>query len=279
MRWIIARKKLMKKLIYTSIILLLTFSLLGCTSSQNEDKTIRVGASPTPHSQILGVIKDDLLALGYTLEIVEFTDYVLPNTALDVNDLDANYFQHRPYLNKFNAENGTKLSFVLAIHFEPLGLYPGKETSLDGLKKGGASVAIPNDPTNEARALRLLADLDLIEIAAGKEELATPLDIVSNPYSITFVEVESALLTTLLSDVDFAIINGNYALGANIASTVLTTESKESLSAQTFANGLVVKEGKEEDPKTLALIQVLNSEKIKAFITDTYTPTVLSVLE
>jgi D-methionine transport system substrate-binding protein len=279
MRWIIARKKLMKKLIYTSIILLLTFSLLGCTSSQNEDKTIRVGASPTPHSQILSVIKDDLLALGYTLEIVEFTDYVLPNTALDVNDLDANYFQHRPYLNKFNAENGTKLSFVLAIHFEPLGLYPGKETSLDGLKKGGASVAIPNDPTNEARALRLLADLDLIEIAAGKEELATPLDIVSNPYSITFVEVESALLTTLLSDVDFAIINGNYALGANIASTVLTTESKESLSAQTFANGLVVKEGKEEDPKTLALIQVLNSEKIKAFITDTYTPTVLSVLE
>lgn len=279
MRWIIARKNLMKKLITISFILLLTLSLIGCTASTNEDKTIRVGASPTPHSQILSVIKDDLQALGYTLEIVEFTDYVLPNTALDVNDLDANYFQHRPYLNKFNAENGTKLSFVLAIHFEPLGLYPGKETSLEGLKKGGASIAIPNDPTNEARALRLLADLDLIEIAAGKEELATPLDIVSNPFSIEFVEVESALLTTLLSDVDFAIINGNYALGANIAGSVLTTESKESLSAQTFANGLVVKEGKEQDPKTLALIQVLNSEKIKAYITDTYTPTVLSVLE
>jgi D-methionine transport system substrate-binding protein len=269
----------MKKLLLTSVLLLLVFSLLGCAPSVSDDKTIRVGASPTPHAQILNIIKDDLAALGYTLEIVEFTDYVLPNTALDANDLDANYFQHRPYLNKFNAEKGTKLTFVLGIHFEPLGLYPGKESSLEGLTKGGASVAIPNDPTNEARALRLLADLGYITIAAGKEELATPLDIVNNPYNITFVEVESAILTTLLQDVDFAIINGNYALSANIASTVLTTESKESLSAQTFANGLVVKEGKENDPKTLALIQVLNSAKVKQFILDTYTPTVLSVLE
>ncbi len=280
MRWIIARKKITMKKILTSLLLLvLVFSLLGCAPSTTDDKTIRVGASPTPHAQILNVIKDDLAALGYTLEIVEFTDYVLPNTALDAGDLDANYFQHRPYLNKFNAEKGTKLSFVLAIHFEPLGLYPGKESSLDGITKGGASVAIPNDPTNEARALRLLADLGYITIAAGKEELATPLDIVNNPYNISFVEVESALLTTLLQDVDFAIINGNYALSANIASTVLTTESKESLSAQTFANGLVVKEGKENDPKTLALIQVLNSAKVKQFIVDTYTPTVLSVLD
>jgi D-methionine transport system substrate-binding protein len=269
----------MKKILLTSLLLLLVFSLLGCAPSTTDDKTIRVGASPTPHAQILAVIKSDLAALGYTLEIVEFTDYVLPNTALDAGDLDANYFQHRPYLNKFNAEKGTKLSFVLAIHFEPLGLYPGKESTLDGITKGGASVAIPNDPTNEARALRLLADLGYITIAAGKEELATPLDVVSNPYNISFVEVESALLTTLLQDVDFAIINGNYALSANIASTVLTTESKESLSAQTFANGLVVKEGKENDPKTLALIQVLNSAKIKQFIVDSYTPTVLSVLE
>ena len=280
MRWIIARKKNTMKKILTSLLLLgLVFSLLGCAPSTTDDKTIRVGASPTPHAQILNVIKDDLAALGYTLEIVEFTDYVLPNTALDAGDLDANYFQHRPYLNKFNAEKGTKLSFVLAIHFEPLGLYPGKESSLDGITKGGASVAIPNDPTNEARALRLLADLGYITIAAGKEELATPLDIVNNPYNISFVEVESALLTTLLQDVDFAIINGNYALSANIASTVLTTESKESLSAQTFANGLVVKEGKENDPKTLALIQVLNSAKVKQFIVDSYTPTVLSVLD
>ncbi len=280
MRWIIARKKITMKKILTSLLLLvLVFSLLGCAPSTTDDKTIRVGASPTPHAQILNVIKDDLAALGYTLEIVEFTDYVLPNTALDAGDLDANYFQHRPYLNKFNAEKGTKLSFVLAIHFEPLGLYPGKESSLDGITKGGASVAIPNDPTNEARALRLLADLGYITIAAGKEELATPLDIVNNPYNISFVEVESALLTTLLQDVDFAIINGNYALSANIASTVLTTESKESLSAQTFANGLVVKEGKENDPKTLALIQVLNSAKVKQFIVDSYTPTVLSVLD
>jgi D-methionine transport system substrate-binding protein len=269
----------MKKLISISLLLLLVFSLLGCAPTESDDKTIRVGASPTPHAQILGIIKDDLAALGYTLEIVEFTDYVLPNTALDVNDLDANYFQHLPYLNKFNAENGTKLTFVLGIHFEPLGLYPGKESAIEGLTKGGASVAIPNDPTNEARALRLLADLGYITIATGKEELATPLDIESNPYNISFVEVESAILTTLLQDVDFAIINGNYALSANIASTVLTTESKESLSAQTFANGLVVKEGNENDPKTLALIQVLNSAKVKQFILDTYTPTVLSVLD
>lgn len=269
----------MKKIIVISLLVLLSISLIGCTPSASDDKTIRVGASPTPHAQILETVKEDLAALGYTLEVVEFTDYILPNTALDAGDLDANYFQHRPYLTKFNSENGTKLSFVLGIHFEPLGLYPGKESTLEGLKKGGASIAIPNDPTNEARALRLLADLDLITIASGKEELATPLDIVDNPYSLSFVEVESALLTTLLQDVDFAIINGNYALSANIAPSVLTTESKESLSAQTFANGLVVKEGKENDPKTLALIQVLNSAKIKSFILDSYHPTVLSVLD
>jgi D-methionine transport system substrate-binding protein len=269
----------MKKTVIFALLTLLALS--GCTNSQvKEDKVIRVGASPTPHSLILEVAKAEVAKLGYTLEIVEFTDYILPNTALDAGDLDANYFQHVPYLTKFNNEKGTKLSSVLAVHFEPLGLYPGKSASLDGLKVGGATVAIPNDPTNEARALRLLADNGYITLK-GSVRMPTShrLDIDQNPYNLQFVEIEAALLAQTLVDVNFAIINGNYALGANIASTVLLTEDKDSIAAQTFANIIVVQTGKENAEKTKILIQALSSAAVKKYIEETFYPTVISVLE
>jgi D-methionine transport system substrate-binding protein len=268
----------MKRTVIIALLSLLVLS--GCTTSQDkEDKVIKVGASPTPHSLILEVAKAEVEKLGYTLEIVEFTDYILPNTALDAGDLDANYFQHVPYLTKFNSEKGTKLSSVLAVHFEPLGLYPGKSVDLEGLKAGGATVAIPNDPTNEARALRLLADNGYITLKGAADANVTPLDIDQNPYNLQFVEMEAALLAQTLVDVNFAIINGNYALGANIADSVLLTEDKDSIAAQTFANIIVVQTGKENSEKTKILIQALTSGAVKKFIEETFYPTVISVLE
>jgi D-methionine transport system substrate-binding protein len=268
----------MKKTLILALITLLV--LTGCTQSQEtEDKVIRVGASPTPHSLILEVAKAEVAKLGYTLEIIEFTDYILPNTALDAGDLDANYFQHVPYLTKFNSEKGTKLSSVLAVHFEPLGLYPGKSADLNGLKAGGATVAIPNDPTNEARALRLLADNGYITLKGPADANVTPLDIDQNPYNIEFVEIEAALLAQTLVDVDFAVINGNYALGANIAQSVLLTEDKDSIAAQTFANIIVVQTGNENAEKTKILIQALSSAAVKKYIEETFYPTVISVLK
>ena len=268
----------MKKTIIYALFALLVLS--GCTISQEkEDKVIRVGASPTPHALILEVAKDEVAKLGYTLEIVEFTDYILPNTVLDAGDLDANYFQHVPYLTKFNNENGTKLSSVLAVHFEPLGLYPGKSADLDGLKAGGITIAIPNDPTNEARALRLLADNGYITLKGEADANVTPLDIDQNPYNIEFVEIEAALLAQTLVDVDYAVINGNYALGANIAESVLLTEDADSIAAQTFANIIVVQTGKENAEKTKILIQALSSDAVKKFIEETFYPTVISVLK
>lgn len=268
----------MKKTVILVLIALLVLS--GCTISQEkEDKVIRVGASPTPHALILEAAKEEVAKLGYTLEIVEFTDYILPNTALDAGDLDANYFQHVPYLTKFNSENGTKLSSVLAVHFEPLGLYPGKSADLNGLKAGGITIAIPNDPTNEARALRLLADNGYITLKGAADANVTPLDIDQNPYSIEFVEIEAALLAQTLIDVDYAVINGNYALGANIADSVLLTEDADSIAAQTFANIIVVQTGKENADKTKILIQALSSAIVKKFIEETFYPTVISVLE
>lgn len=268
----------MKKTVIFALLTLLALS--GCTISQEkEDKVIRVGASPTPHALILEAAKEEVAKLGYTLEIVEFTDYILPNTALDAGDLDANYFQHVPYLTKFNNEKGTKLSSVLAVHFEPLGLYPGKSADLNGLKTGGVTIAIPNDPTNEARALRLLADNGYITLKGAADANVTPLDIDQNPYNIEFVEIEAALLAQTLIDVDYAVINGNYALGANIADKVLLTEDADSIAAQTFANIIVVQIGKENDKKTQILIQALTSAAVKKFIEETFYPTVISVLE
>lgn len=241
-----------------------------------EAVTLKVGASPAPHAEILENIKPLLEKDGITLEIVEFTDYVIPNQALDAGDIDANYFQHLPYLEDFNAKNGTNLSSAGAIHFEPLGLYPGKTASLDDLEEG-ATVAVPNDTTNEARALLLLQKLELITLKEGVGLEATPLDIVDNPKNLKFNEMEAALLPSVLPDVDLAVINGNYAVGAGIEDTVLTTEDKESEAAKEFANVVAVRTGDEGKAPIQKLLAALQSEENAKFIDEKYNGTVIPV--
>ena len=238
--------------------------------------TIKVGASITPHAEILNAVKDDLAAQGYNLEVVEFTDYVLPNTALEEGDLDANYFQHGPYLDDFNAQNGTHLVAVAAIHYEPFGIYAGKTTSLEELADG-ATVAIPNDGTNEARALLLLEAQGLIKLNEGVTFTATKLDIAENPKNLDIQEIEAAQLPRSLQDVDLAVINGNYAIQAGLkVSDALAVEDKDSIAAETYANVLVVKEGNEETDATKALIAALQSETVREFIDATYAGAVIA---
>lgn len=265
----------MKKLIALLISLLVISTLSACTSSNA--KVIKVGASPAPHAEILELIKPLLAKKGYTLEIVEFTDYVLPNTTLQEGDLDANYFQHVPYLEYFNEKNGTTLVSVLAVHFEPLGLYPGKSSTIESIPDG-ATIAVPNDATNEHRALNLLASLGWITLDPAVTEGATVQNIIANPKNLTIVEIVAENLVNTLQDVDYAVINGNYALEADITDSVLITEDKDSVAAQTYANILAVKAGNEDDAKTKALIEALSSDEVKTFIEETYYPVVISVL-
>jgi len=265
----------MKKLIALLISLLVISTLSACTSSNA--KVIKVGASPAPHAEILELIKPLLAEKGYTLEIVEFTDYVLPNTTLQEGDLDANYFQHVPYLEYFNEKNGTTLVSVLAVHFEPLGLYPGKSSTIESIPDG-ATIAVPNDATNEHRALSLLASLGWITLDPAVSEGATVQNIIANPKNLTIVEIVAENLVNTLQDVDYAVINGNYALEADITDSVLITEDKDSVAAQTYANILAVKAGNEDDAKTKALIEALSSDEVKTYIEETYYPVVISVL-
>ena len=265
----------MKKLIALLISLLVISTLSACTSSNA--KVIKVGASPAPHAEILELIKPLLAEKGYTLEIVEFTDYVLPNTTLQEGDLDANYFQHVPYLEYFNEKNGTTLVSVLAVHFEPLGLYPGKSSTIESIPDG-ATIAVPNDATNEHRALNLLASLGWITLDPAVTEGATVQNIIANPKNLTIVEIVAENLVNTLQDVDYAVINGNYALEADITDSVLITEDKDSAAAQTYANILAVKAGNEDDAKTKALIEALSSDEVKTYIEETYYPVVISVL-
>ena len=188
----------------------------AATDQGGELETIKVGATPAPHAEILEVIKDKLLEKGYQLEIVEYNDYILPNNAVQDGDLDANYFQHQPYLDDFNAQNGTTLVTVATVHFEPFGLYAGKTASLEELKEG-AKVAVPNDTTNEARALLLLEAQGLIKLKEGAGINATKIDIVENPLNLEIVELEAAQIPRALQDVDIAAINGNYAVGAGLS--------------------------------------------------------------
>ncbi|HHU22755.1 MAG TPA: ABC transporter substrate-binding protein [Clostridiales bacterium] len=279
----------MKKILALVLIIILALSLLvGCGGSKSETKapdeggdkeapaelvTVTVGASPTPHAEILAVVKDAMAAKGYELKIVEFADYVLPNTALESGELDANYFQHQPYLTTFNAEHGTHLVSVAAIHYEPFGIFPGKTKTLDELKEG-ATISLPNDGSNETRALLLLQQEGIIKLKEGIDASsnATVLDIAENPLNINFVEMEAAQLAISLPDVDLAVINGNYAIqeGLNAASDALAIESQEGDAAQTYANILVVKEGNEDNPGILALIEALKSDAVRDFISETF---------
>ena len=243
-----------------------------------EPVVIKVGASPVPHAEILEAIKPVLAEQGYELEIVEFTDYVQPNLALEDGSLDANYFQHVPYLDSFNAENGTNIVSLAAVHFEPLGIYPGQTASLDALVDG-AQVAVPNDPTNEARALLLLEAQGLIKLTEGVGLDATVTDIAENPKNLKIVEIEAAQLPRSLPDVDIAVINGNYAIdaGLNAATDALTAENSASIAATTFANILAVRAGDEGREELKALAAALLSETSKKFIEDTYQGAVVPV--
>ena len=235
-----------------------------------EGTTLKVGASPAPHAEILAVVKELLAEEGINLEIVEFTDYIQPNTAVENGSIDANYFQHITYMNQFNEDNGTHLVSVGSIHYEPFGIYAGKSASLDDLPEG-AQIAIPNDATNGGRALLLLDQEGLIVLEEDAGITATVNDIADNPHNYEIVELEARLLPTTLQDVDIAVINGNYAIdaGLNIADA-LAIESAEGEAATAYANVLTVKEGHENDEGIQALLAALESDEVRAFIEETY---------
>ena len=240
------------------------------TASSGELQKIVVGASPAPHAEILKAANDVLKEKGYELEIKEYVDYIQPNLALESGDLDANYFQHLPYLESFNKENGTNLVSAGAIHYEPFGVYAGKTTSLDELQDG-ATIAVPNDTTNEARALLLLEAQGLIKLKEDAGLTATKNDVVENPKNLQLYEVEAAQLPRVIGDVDVAVINGNYAIEAGYkVSDALAVEASDSLAATTYGNVVAVRAGEENDPAIQALIEALTSDEVKAFIESTY---------
>ena len=239
--------------------------------------TLKVGATPVPHAEILKVAQAELLKQNINLEIVEYTDYVQPNLALDSKELDANFFQHLPYLLDFNAKNGTKLASLAAVHFEPLGLYPGRSKSLADLKDG-ATIAVPNDTTNEARALLLLQAQGLIELPADAGLEVTPKDITANPKNLKFTEVEAAQIARALPDVDAGVVNGNYAIEAGLTmADALAAEAADSIAAQTFGNILTIREGDESRPELVALADALKSQAVKDFIASQYAGSIVAL--
>ena len=240
--------------------------------------TLKVAASPTPHAEILNVAKEVLAEQGIDLEVVEFSDYVQPNLVTENGEVDANYFQHTPYLDSFNEENGTHLVSVGAVHYEPFGIYPGKSDDLANIADG-ATIAVPNDTTNEARALQLLAAQGLITVRDGAGLTATVNDITDNPHNLQIKEIEAAQLPRTVQDVDFAVINGNYAMeaGFSVGTDALAIEDASSEAAQTYANVLVVKEGNENNPAIQALYAALTSDTIKDFINNTYDGAVVPI--
>ncbi len=284
----------LKKVLAISLALALSLgSLVGCQQKTEEPKAsdntqnaptttelkvIKVAASPTPHAEILAQVKEDLKAKGYDLQVTEFSDYVQPNLVLDSGDVDANFFQHKPYLDDFNKEKGTKIASAASIHYEPLGIYPGKSKDLAAIPDG-ATIAVPNDTTNEARALLLLETNGLIKIKEGAGLAATKNDRVENPKNIEIVELEAAQVSRVVGETDFVVLNGNYALdaGFNVATDALAKEEQTSDAAQTYANIIAVKEGDEVREEIKALIEALKSDKVKQFIADNYKGAVVAI--
>ena len=257
--------------------LLLLFLLVGCTNKESIDnQVIKIGASSVPHAEILEFVRPQLEAKGYELEIVLFSDYVLPNLALQNQELDANFFQHVPYLEYFNTENDTNLVSAGIIHFEPLGIYAGISNSLDNVQSGD-TIAIPNDATNRARALLLLQAAGLLTLDPEVGLNATVLDITDNPLQIEIIELEAAGIPSRLQDVNFGIINGNYALSSNVEKAVLLQEDAASEAALRYANIIAVREGTESTEAIQILLEVLHTEALKTYITDTYDGLVLPV--
>lgn len=270
-----------KKFIGLILILgLVVGATVGCsqdTSSSDSGKLV-VGATPVPHAEILEKAKELLKEKGIELEIVEFTDYVTPNKALANGELDANYFQHLPYLEDFKKKNNLDLTSTVAVHFEPMGIYSKKIKSLDELQDGD-QIAVPNDPTNEARALLLLQDNGIITLKEGVGLEATKQDIVDKKVDVEIVELEAAQIPRSLEDVAAAVINGNYAIEAGLspAKDAITAETKDSLAAKTYANIVAVRAGEENREEIKALNEVLTSPEIKQFIEEKYQGSVIPV--
>lgn len=263
-----------KKLLALFLGLTLCLSLAACGSSDNggsaDDSgktTLTVAASPTPHTEILEQCVPILAEQGIELVINQYDDYVIPNTAVEDGEEDANYFQHLPYLEEFNESRGTHLVSVASVHLEPMGVYAGKTTSLQDLPDG-AAIGIPNDPTNEGRALLLLQSQGLITLDDSSNLSATPNNIVDNPKNLQFKEIEAQTLPSSRPDLDLAVINSNYALGAglNPITDALAIESSDS----PYANVLVVKEGNEDDPAIQALVKALHSDTLRDFINEEF---------
>lgn len=233
--------------------------------------TITVAASPTPHAEILAEAAKILEKEGWKLEVTEFEDYVQPNLVVEDGDIDANYFQHTPYLDNFNEEKGTHLVSIAGVHYEPFGIYPGTKASLDDIEKGD-TIAVPNDTTNEARALLLLQDNGIIKLKEGAGLNATVLDIEENPYDIKIQELEAAQVSRVKDEVAYVVLNGNYALeaGFSVAKDSIAYEKSDSDAAKTYVNILVVKEGNENNEGLQALAKVLKSDEIKEYINNTY---------
>jgi len=258
----------MKKVLSVLLSIIVIFALGGCGSKKEavvtDKKIITVGASPVPHKEILKVVKPILAKEGYTLKIVEFTDYVTPNTALAEKQLDANFFQHIPYLKEFSKKKGLDLDYTVKVHIEPMALYSTKYKKLSDIKNG-SSIAIPNDPTNGARALRVLEKAGLLKLKSG--DLISKLDITENKKNLKITELDAPQLPRILKDLDAAVINSNYAMEAKLKLTdALVVESKDS----PYANVLAVRKEDKNKPYIQALSKALNSPEVKKFILDKY---------
>ena len=278
-----------KKTIALALALVLSLSLAACASKTEtaasteaastetasetaaSKGTITVAASPTPHAEILAQAKPILEAEGWTLEVKEFQDYVQPNNVVESGEFDANYFQHIPYLESFNEEKGTHLVNAGGIHYEPFGIYPGTKSDLSELADGD-TIAVPNDTTNEARALLLLQDNGIITLKEGAGLEATVNDIAENPHNVKIEELAAEQVARVAPEVAFVVLNGNYALqaGFSVAKDALAYEASDSEAAKTYVNIIAVKEGHENDPGIQALVKVLKSDEIKQYINDTY---------
>lgn len=271
------KKNLLKKVSLGLAAVLSAVTLIGCGGNGADDKVIKIGASPSPHAEILEQVKAEVETQGYTLEIIEFNDYVIPNTSVNQGELDANFFQHKPYLDNFNAENKTDLVSVASIHFEPLGIYSAKVTDVSEIKEG-ALIGVPNDATNEARALLLLEANGLITLKEGVGVNATIYDIESNPLNLEIKEIEAAQLPLSLQDLEAAVINGNYAISGGLSvSDAIAIEESTSVAAETYANIIAVKAGNEDSEKIKVLIDALKSDTIKQYIEGQYAGAVVPV--
>ena len=263
--------KNIKRISILAAVLVLSLGILaacggGAGGDDSADKTIKVAASPTPHAEILNSVKDQLAEEGWTLEVIEFDDYVQTNVATTDGDVDANYFQHVPYLDQYNEENGTDLVPVANMHYEKMAVYAGTKDSLDAIEAGD-KIGVPNDATNEARALKVLEEQGLIKLKEGSSETATVTDIEEYPKGeIEIVELEAASIPASLPDLAFGVINANYAIQADIMDKVVAVEGTDEAQEDTYVNIIVVNAGNENSEKIQALVNALHSDATKAFI-------------